>query len=229
MRAFGGGSEAGGRRGRGVRALVVLVVILAAVLAVLLAANAAFALLVERRAEESLEARLGSAADVDLSGFPVAPRVLTGSLPEADIAVENVRLPGTGLSFGRLDVSLADVRYEGEREGPLDPPIEAREARFRSRLTEGEVSGLAGSLPGVNGVRLSDGGLRLLLAGRAAIDAELAAEGGGLVLRPDTPILNPELPLTPKGLPGGVSVDEVRVGAEGVTIEGDAGGLGVRE
>lgn len=68
--------------------------VLAALVSVFLLANATFTWFVERRAEGALESRLGSPADVDLWGWPVAPRLLTGSLAEAPATIEEVRLPG---------------------------------------------------------------------------------------------------------------------------------------
>lgn len=202
---------------------------LAALVVVLLVANAVFAWFVERRVETALENRLGSPTSVELSGFPVTPRLLTGSLPEAAVTVEDVGIPATSRSLGRLDLTFRDVRYTGERDGPLDSPIEARAARFESRLTEREVSALAGALPGVRGAELASGrpGLRLLLPGGVTADAGLAAEDGGLVLRPEPPLLDPELVLTPGGLPAGASIEEVSVGEKAVVIEGRADGLGV--
>lgn len=206
-------------------ALTVLAV--AALVAVLLLVNAAFAWFVERRVEAVLENRLGSPTNVDLSGWPVTPRLLTGSLPEAEVTLQEVGIPGTEVGLGGLGLILRDVRYTGERDGPLDPPIEARAARFESRLTEREVSRLAGVLPGIQGAELDGSGLVLDLPGEATADADLAAQDGGLVLKPETPVLDPEIPLTPGGLPAGFSVEEVNVETEVVVIEGRADGLGV--
>lgn len=199
----------------------------AALVAVLLLANAAGAWFVERQAEERIEVRLGTPVDVNLSGFPVTPRLLTGSVPRADITLQEAGIPGTGVGLGRLAVTLTDVRYTGEPGGLMNLPIEAREVRFESRLSEEEVFGLAGALLGVEGAELADGGLVLYLPGGATADAGLAAEDGGLVLRPETPALEPEIPLTPGGLPAGASLEEVDVESDAVVIEGRADDLGL--
>lgn len=200
---------------------------LVALTVLLLAANAAFVGFVERRVETTLENRLGSPVSVEMSGWPVGPRLLTGSLPEANVRVQDLDAPVVGLDLGRLDLTLEEVEYTGERDGPLDAPIEASDARFESRLTENEVSGLARMAPGVSGVEISGEELRLELPAGATADAELAAEDGGLLLKPDTPLLDPEIPLIPERLPGGASIRDARVEEGGVLIEGAAGDLGV--
>jgi hypothetical protein len=212
----------------GWRRVVVLGLASMATLAVfLLAANGIFVWFVERQVEERLGNRLDSPVSVDLSGWPVGARLVTGSLPRAGVTVEEVGLPGTGESLGELDIELEEVRYTGESDGPLDPPIAARRARFDSRLTGAEVSGLAALIPGVKGAELSGEGLRLSLPAGATAEADLATKNGGLVLIPDAPILDPELPLIPGNLPGGASVRDVEADGEEVIIRGTADDLGV--
>ena len=74
--AADGAKKARLRRNRPVRVVLVLTTILAIVMVVFLAANAIFTWSLERRSEDVIGSRLGSPTDVDLSGFPVAPRLL---------------------------------------------------------------------------------------------------------------------------------------------------------
>lgn len=201
---------------------------LGAVAVVLLVANAVVAWTVERRAEESLGDRLGSPVEVELSGWPVTPRLLFGSVPEANVVVEDAGLPGTGLELGRFDLTLRDVSYTGRSEGPLDPPVEARTARFESSFGEGELDRLAASLPGVSGAGLTGGRVSLALPAGLTTGADLLAEDGRLLMRPDTPLLVPEIPLTGE-LPWGASVEDVRVQDDKVNVRGTARDLGVEE
>lgn len=201
--------------------------VLAALVCVFLLANAAFVWVVEHRTEQVLEKRLGSQVDVDLSGWPVGPRIVAGSLPKARLTVENVRVPGSKLSLGTLDVNLSDVHYDGEREGPLDPPIEARNVSFELSLNERQASGLASSLPLVKGARLENGSLKLLLVRNRSVEATLFEKRGELFLKLHSPLFEPELPLTPGGVFGTLYIERVRVMGDEVVIRGTANGLGI--
>lgn len=131
------------------------------------------------------------------------------------------------MSLGRLETTLTDVRYSGEREGPMDLPIEARVARLDPRLGERQVSRLAGALPAMKGAQLTDGGLHILLVAGVTFNAALTAKNGDLVLKPETPVARPEPPLTPGGLLGAVYIKEVHIRRSAVVLEGQANGLGI--
>lgn len=191
-------------------------------------ANGLIASQIERRVEASLEDRLGFTVEVDLSGWPVVPRLLVGSVPQARVTARDVAVAGTGASVSLVKFTLEDVSWKRQRRGPLDPPVQAESARFRMEVTEGELEELFNGQHGMGDVRLADGRVRLTVAGGLAADFDVAAKGGGVVLRPGVPVVDFEvyLPIDPI-LPGRTRVERVLVEDGRLILTGSTEGLGI--
>ena len=175
-------------------------------------ANGLIAWQIERRIETNLEGKLGFSVDVDLSGWPVVPRLLLSSVPQARATARNVAVAGTGASISLVQFTFEDVSWKGQRRGMLDPPIQAESARFKVEVTEGELEDLLSGQSGMAEVRLVDGRVRLTgPAGLAAI-FDVAATGGGVVLRPEVPLGDFEVYLPIDAImPGKTRVEKVLV------------------
>ena len=191
-------------------------------------ANGLIAWQIERRLETNLEDELGFAVDVDLSGWPVVPRLLLGSVPQARATARNVAVAGTGASISLVQFTLEDVRWKRQRLGPMDPPVQAEDARFRVEVTQEELQDLLGGESKVADVRLADGRVRITGAGGLAANFDVAASGGSVVLRPEMPVFDLQvyLPIDPI-LPGRTRVERVLIEDRRLIITGSTQGLDI--
>jgi len=167
---------------------------------------------IERRIETSLERKLGFSVEVDLSDWPVVPRLLLSSVPQAQVTARDVAVAGIGASASLVQVTFEDVSWRIQRPPALDPPIQAESARFRVEVTEGELKELLGGQHGMADVRLADGRVWLTVADGLAANVDVAAREGGVLLRPVLPVFDFEvyLPIDPI-MPGRTTVERVLV------------------
>lgn len=215
----GGGATPTGAGGAGRtrwwRWVVLAVLVLALVVA---AANAWLAAAVEDRVAEEVERELGAPVDVRLEGFPVGLRSLTGRLPAAELHGRDVPLPDTAATASEVRLLLTEVRVDRDRGR-----VEAARADVTATLEEPaveELLGVLGRLPLV-GLELEPGALRLSVAGFAAVDATVRADGGDLVVGLTAP-LNRLVPgeLRWGDLPLGLQLDNVRLRAGEMELDG---------
>jgi hypothetical protein len=178
---------------------------------------------IERRIETSLEREVGFSVEVDLSGWPVVPRLLLSSVPHARVTARDVAVAGIGASASLVQFTLEDVSWKMQRRGPLDPPIQAESARFRVEVTEGELEELLGGQHGMGDVRLADGRVWLTVADGLAANVDVAAREGGVLLRPEVPVFDFEvyLPIEPI-VPGRTTVERVLVEDGRLVLTGSA-------
>jgi hypothetical protein len=179
--------------------------------AVLLGLGAAADAAVTRRAEqqvsEQVSAEIGAPATVDLQGWPVSLRLLTGVVPRVDLVAADVPLEDTDAELSELRATLTDVRLRLADLSRADVPIEAGPTSFEADLDAGDVERLLGPVAAIGEIELLDGLARLTVAG-FPIEGTVGVEGGAIVVRPTAPILNlGEVP----ALPGGVSVQQAVV------------------
>src|SRR3712207_5276317 len=80
----------------------------------LVIANGLIAWQIERRIETGLESRVGLPVEVDLSGWPVVPRLLLGSIPQAQVTARNVAVPGIGTSISLVQFTLENVSWKDQ-------------------------------------------------------------------------------------------------------------------
>ncbi len=191
-------------------------------------ANGLIAWQIERRIETSLERKLGFSAEVDLSGWPVVPRLLVGSVPQARVTAHDVAVARVGASVSLVQLTFEDVSWKRQRRGPLDPPIRAESARFKVEMTEGGLEELISSQHAMVDVQLADGRVQVTVAGGLAANFDVAAKGGGVVLRPEVPVFDFEvyLPIDPI-LPGRTRVERVLVEDGRLILTGSTEGLGI--
>lgn len=205
----GADARASGDHGDGRRSAAwwpwAVLVALVAVLAFAVA-NAWLASSVEGRLAEEAERELGGPIDVELHGFPVGFRALTGEVPAAELRGREVPLPGAGTTLTELHVTLEEVRLDRDR-GRLEAASADIEMRFDEAGVE-DLLGALGRLPLVD-LELQPGTLRVNVAGFAVADAVARAEGGDLVVGLAAPLdrLAPELRLS--DFPLGVRVEDV--------------------
>ncbi len=188
-----------------------LAVVLGLVIAFLIA-NGLIAWQIEKRIETNLEDRLGSPTEVDLSGWPVVPRLLLDSVPQVRATTRNITVAEIGASVSLVQINFEDVRWKWQYRGPLDPPITAESARFKLEMAEGELEKLLSGQSGMAEVRLVDGRVELTGPGGLAVNFDVAAAGGGVELRPEVPVFDFEvyLPIDPI-VPGRTTVERVLV------------------
>jgi hypothetical protein len=221
----------GSYEGMKVRPLRYGVTTLAVVLGLAIAlvvANGLIASQIERRIETSLESRLGFPVEVDLSGWPVVPRLLLDSIPQVQVTARDVAVAGIGASVSLVQFTLEDVSWKNQRRKPLDPPVQAESVRFKAEVTEGEMEELLSGQGGTADVRLADGRVRLKVAGGPGANFDVAARGGGIVLRPEVPVVDFEvyLPIDPI-MPGKTRVERVLVEEGRLILTGSTEGLGI--
>ncbi len=191
-------------------------------------ANGLISWQIERRIETNLEDKLGFSVDVDLSGWPVVPRLLLSSVPQARATARNVEVAGIGASLSLVQFTFEDVSWKKQREGPLDPPIQAESARFKLEVTERELEELVSGQSGMADVRLIDGLVRLTGPGGLTANFDVAATGGDVVLRPEVPAVDFEvyLPIDPI-MPGMSRVESVLVEDGRLIVTGSTEGLNI--
>jgi hypothetical protein len=194
----------------------------------LVIANGLVSWQIERRIETSLETNLGFPVEVDLSGWPVVPRLLLSSIPQAQVKARNVAVPGIGASVGLVQFTLENVSWKKQRRGPLDPPIRAESIRFKMEVTEESLEELFVGQQGVGDVRLANGRARLTGVGGLTTDFDVAASGGSVVLSPELPVVDFEiyLPIDPL-VPGRTRVERVLVEEGRLILTGSTEDLGI--
>ncbi len=194
----------------------------------LVIANGLISWQIERRIETSLESELGFPVEVDLSGWPVVPRLLLSSIPQAQVTAHNVTVAGVGASVSLVRLTLEDVSWKDQRGGPLDPPIRAESIRFTMEVTEENLEELFAGQQWVADVRLANGRARLTGVGGLAADFDVAASGGGVVLSPEVPLVDIEiyLPVDPI-VPGKTRVERIVVEEGRLILTGSTEGLGI--
>lgn len=183
--------------------------------AVLLGLGAAADAAVTRRAEqqvsEQVSAEIGAPATVDLQGWPVSLRLLTGVVPRVDLVAADVPLEDTDAELSELRATLTDVRLRLADLSSAGVPIEAGPTSFEADLDAGDVERLLGPVAAIGEIELLDGLARLTVAG-FPIEGTVGVEGGAIVVRPTAPILNlGEVTVPLPALPGGVSVQQAVV------------------
>ncbi len=204
-----------------------LAVVLGLVVAFLIA-NGLIAWQIEKRIEANLEDELGSPTDVDLSGWPVVPRLLLDSVPQVRATTRDIAAAEIGASVSLVQINFEDVSWKWQHRGPLDPPITAESARFKLEMAEGELEKLLGGQSGMVEVRLVDGRVRLTLAGMLAANVDVAPREEGVLLRPEVPMFDFEvyLPIDPI-MPGTTTVERVLVEDGHLIITGSTEDLSI--
>lgn len=204
------------------RSLASFLVVCAVLLGIAAAVDLGLTAGAERQAAERLSAELGAPATVDLRGWPVTLRLLTGEVPEVVAEASSVPVPERAASLSRLTVTLTGVRLRlGDLRAPEALPVRARTGRFTATVTADDLLELAGRPPIVQALELRPGVVRLVLLGGVTVEGTATARDGVLVLTPAQPVLGiAELPVPLGELPAGATVDRVEVGDGELLLEG---------
>lgn len=207
------------------RNLGCLVVALAVLAVALFFADQAVTSAAERQTAQRVARALDAETEVDFDGWPVAGRMLLGSIPVARISAADVPLDRGG-SLQRLDVELADVEVNinslrGGDDRPRLPP--ARSGTFSAELSERSVAGLLGLPSGIADVALGDGTITVSAAG-IEVDADVEAVDGDVVVSLTGPIADvlggASFPIDLSEQPGAPAADAVDISGGVMTVTG---------
>lgn len=171
------------------RSLGCLVVALVVLGVALFFADRAVTETAERRTAHTVAQALDAETEVNFEGWPVAGRMLLGSIPTAQVNAVDVPLEN-GASLDRLVVELTDVEVnvndlQGSNSEPRLPPAE--EGTFEAELDEDSVSAMMGIPQGLAEVTLEDGVVKVG-AGGLSIQANVGAEDGDVAVSLDGPL-----------------------------------------
>ena len=178
----------------------------------------------ERRLADNLVTTLDAEeVTVDLQGWPVAARMLFGSIPQVAMTSTEVELDN-GATLDQLDVTLTDVevkvsdlRNNSERLPPAD------EGTFEAQLGEEAILAMLGVPTGVVDAKLQDGIVRLSAAG-VRLDAEVVASKGDVVIQLQGPLAQllggVELPIDLSNEPGAPYVEDVEISDGVMSVSG---------
>ena len=171
---------------------------------------------VEDQASQRLGQELDTTARVELSGWPVVVRLLTGSGSTAVVRANDVPLRGTRATLTRLEARLTDVRVAEGR-------LQLGDGTFSASLDEAAVTRLVG-LPEqltLVGLRLREGFASVELGQFSVVRVAADVVDGVVVLRPTEPPLDSlRFPVRLDGLPRGVRLTSVRLHRNRLDIAG---------
>lgn len=178
----------------------------------------------EARVAEQVEQSLGGGqAQVDLRGWPVSLGILTGRVDEAAITATQVPLRETSGIVPSLDVLLSGVRIPATGDASQ---VAAEAGRFVARIDQAALATMvAGSgVPAeIAQVQIVDDHLQVV-AGGLAVDLNLFARDGALVVQPDNALLSTlsggERTVPVEGLPSGTALEGARVEGGLLILEG---------
>jgi hypothetical protein len=203
------------------RAAIVGAVAVVLALTTLVVLNLIVARQAQTRAEQQAQMAIGAPVDVDLRGFPVGLRLLSGARLDARVRARDVPLEGTAATLTSLVVDLQDARLDRTGEGA----IEARQATFTAELDDDAVQqliGLPGRIP-LADVELGNGVARFTIARFPLLDATAAVEDGRVVFQLTAPIANLlDVQLQLDELPLGFRADHVEIRRGVLRLEGSA-------
>lgn len=182
----------------------------------------------ERRAEDRVAAEIGTPVEVDLQGWPVGLRLLTGRVPQAEITAQDVPLRGQ-IEVDHLEVVLADVRL-GLRDlrSPPDAVPPARSGHFEAHIGGDATYRLAAVPASVASLRIEDGAVRLQLLGLEAA-GDVRVRDGRVLIVPRTPVgalLASEIPLDLSDQPGRPRIREAEIDGDTLVIRGTLEAVG---
>jgi len=178
-------------------------------------------------AERSTAAQVSRALDADteveFDGWPVALRMLRGTIPSATMTATDVpleqegRLDSLNIELTDVRVDLADLRKAGGRRLPP-----ARRGRFVAELGESSVARIL-ELPDAVSLTL-DRGVATINAAGLEVDADVTARDGDIVVSLTGPLEQvlggAEFPIDLSDEPGGPAVKSVRIDGGVITLRG---------
>lgn len=168
---------------------------IAAVVAVALVVVAAGLLLLDRvvtsmaeeRAAERVSEELEAPTEVTLHGWPVALRMLLGTIERAEVTATDVPLDEGG-TLDQLDVTLHDIDLDiGDLQNPPDGLPPARDGEFKASIS-GDITWALTSVPSMLASLEITGDVVQLQTPVAALSADLVVHRNRLLFEPDVPL-----------------------------------------
>jgi hypothetical protein len=210
------------------RALLKLLVFVGVVVGLALVVDVLVARAATERAEERVEEALGVPADVELHGWPVGLRLLTGRVARAEMRAEGVPLEDVPADLEHLAVTLTGIRVglAELRSPPADLPP-AEDGTFEARLGGDATYALASVPSAVASLSISDGAVRLRVLG-AEVAGDVQARDGDVVIVPRTPLgalLSRTIPLDLTGQPGDPRIEEAVIEGDVLVLRGELRGV----
>lgn len=206
------------------RLLAVLFVLLVLLAGVVFAGDRLLTAEAEERVAARAEEEFGAPAEVELDGWPVTLRVLAGQgVPRVDVRAVDV--PAGGGTLERVHVTLTDLAVDlGDVRAGLDGLPPARTASFEAEVGQESLQDMMGVPVELAVLSLDDGGARLDVVGFAAIEADVSAQDGMVVIEPRSPAAAflglGRIPLDLSSRPGSPYVEETETSAGTLVLRG---------
>lgn len=205
------------------RTALKVVVAVGVLLALAVVVDVVVSRMATQRAEQAVEEALGVPAEVELHGWPVGLRLLTGRVERVELRAEDVPLDRAPVDLDSLQVTLRGLRFgiDDLRSPPAGLPP-AEEGTFEARLGEDATFALARVPASVASLSISDGAIRLRVLG-AEVAADVRGRDGDVVIVPRTPfgsLLAQSIPLDLSGHPGDPVIEEAEVEGDALVLRG---------
>lgn len=177
----------------------------------------------EARASEQVAALLDAErADVRLGPWPASLRLLSGRVPDVEVAAVQARTPDGAVVLQNLEVHLRGVAVDFAALERGVTSLRGRGGSFVADVSADSVSAVAGA-----SLRFGDG-LGQVEANAAAVEVAASVEEGVVVLRPvgAAPEGAAPVALSLPRLPGGAVIEQARIVPGALRIAGVINHLG---
>jgi hypothetical protein len=213
------------------RRFVIVAVVLVVVVGLLFVADIVVTNIAEERAAERVTEELDAPAEVTLHGWPVALRMLTGTIQRAEMTATDVPLEDGG-TLDSLDVTLHDIEVGlGDLTDPPDGLPPARDGEFEARLS-GDITWALTSVPRMLAtLRIERDAVRLQTL-IANMSADLRVRSNALVFEPNVPLgvlFRGEVSLDLSEQPGSPRLQTADIEGDTLVIRGTLDELGRAE
>jgi hypothetical protein len=213
------------------RRLVVIVVVLAVVVGLLFIADQVVTSIAEERASERVAEQLDAPTEVTFHGWPVALRMLGGTIERAEVRSTDVPLDEGG-TLDRLDVTLRDIEVGiGDLTDPPETLPPAREGTFEARLS-GDITWALTSVPRMLATLRIEGDAVRLRTLVAELSADLQVRRNRLIFEPNVPLgvlFRGEVALDMTQQPGRPRLDRAEIDGDTLVLRGILEELGRQE
>jgi hypothetical protein len=213
------------------RKAVIVLVVLVVVIGALLVADLVVTNIAEERASEQVSEELEAPTEVTFHGWPVALRMLTGTIQRAEVSATDVPLEQGG-TLDTLDVTLYDIEVGlGDLTDPPETLPPAREGVFEATIS-GDITWALTSVPRMLAtLRIERDAVRLQTL-ITELSADLRVRGNRLIFEPNVPLgvlFRGEVALDMSEQPGRPQLEEADIEADTLVLRGTLQELGPQE
>ncbi len=169
------------------KTLTIIVVVLLLIGAVLLIGDRVVTSMAGERAAERVSEELDAPTEVTLHGWPVALRLLVGTIERAEVTATDVPLEEGG-TLDRLDVTLHDIDLGiGDLQNPPDGLPPSRDGSFTASIS-GDITWALTSVPSMlASLAITDDTVQLQTP-VAVLSADLVVHSDRLLFEPNVPL-----------------------------------------